>query len=466
MTASHNHRREDYKLTTRDVASIFFYTRKTFVLAFVGVIVGALLVALLSPPVYKVHARLVVKPRIEKPLLFDSGNSNVSLLDKVEQQTLNTVVYLLKSSDVVSEVVRKHNLADSGDETEILKETGALMGRIKAEPLSLSNIIEVELKGGDPIDITEQMNTLLDSYIEYHIKVNQEYSGSLNFFEQQAELYKNRYNELTNRVADARKRLNLANPEIQADNNLNVVRDLEIRRAQLVSEMKAEGLRISQLQSAANNVGDEALASLPQAVRETYPALIEMERTLAQLIINVRRARSDFKGGSKPVLDAELQYENMRRQISVYILNVVKSLRIGQESIQEEISALDDQINASRATVGQISSNAVLLQRIEFERDLAEKNYRLYEAKREEARINSEKDRSLFANVSIASRPQTPASPWFPRRGLIMMLAIPLAFIVAIAASIIAYSLDHTVRNPTDVHLRTRLRLLGTLDAV
>ena len=44
-------------------------------------------------------------------------------------------------------------------------------------------------------------------------------------------------------------------------------------------------------------------------------------------------------------------------------------------------------------------------------------------------------------------------------------MSIPLALILALAASIIAYSLDQTLRNPTDIHMRTKLRLLGTLDA-
>ena len=465
MASSGYQRREESKLTIRDVVSIFFYTKKTFVLSFIGVIIGALLVAFLTPPVYKVSARLVVKPRIEKPLLFDGESSSYGVFDKVDQQTLNTVVYLLMSTDVVSEVVKKHRLADLDDEAEIRAVAAQLRGGLKAEPLSLSNIIQVEYKGGDPADITAQLNTLIDSYIEYHIQVNQEYSGTLGFFNQQAKLYRNRYIDLTNKVAETRKRLNLASPEIQTDNRLNVVRDLEINKAQLIGRMKSAAQRMLQLKDAAKNVDADGLASLPRGIREAYPALIEMERSLAQLIINVQRARSDFRSQSKPVKDAVRQYVNMKNQIAAYIRSIIQGLELEQEALNQEVSALEDQINKARQQVGDISADSVLLQRIEFERDLAEKNYQLYESKREEARINDEKDRSLFANVSIASRPQVPTGAWFPRRGLILLMSLPLALIVAIAASVIAYSMNQTVRNPTDVYLRTKIRLLGSLDA-
>ncbi|MGB0466843.1 MAG: GumC family protein [Pontibacterium sp.] len=466
MVASNYQRRENFGRTSRDIVSIFFYTRKTFVLSFVGVIVGALLVALLSTPVYKVSGRLIVKPRIEKPLSFDTGNSGMSLLEKVDQQTLNTVVYLLTSFEVVSDVVRKHGLADDGDEKDLLVQTAMMMGSLTAEPLSLSNIIAVEFKGENPEAITAQLNTLLDTYISYHIKVNQASSGSLSFFDQQAELYERKYLDLTDQLADTRKRLRLSNPALQANNSLNVIRDLEIRKARLVGGMRAAAQRIEQLKVAAKTVGREGLSGLPQVVRESYPAVVEMERSLTQLIINVQRARSDFQPGAKPVLDAELQYNNMKAQISDYIRDVIGGLLSEQQALQEEITSIDEQIGKSRTTLGQVSSDAVLLQRMEFELDLAKENYRLYAGKREGARISSEKDRSLFANVSVASRPQEPVSPWFPRRSLIMVASIPLALIVAIAASIIAYSTNQTVRNPADVHLRTRLRLLGTLDAV
>ena len=191
-----------------------------------------------------------------------------------------------------------------------------------------------------------------------------------------------------------------------------------------------------------------------------------MERSLAQLIINKKSAESNFQPGSKPVTDAVAQFNNMRAQIRGYIREVIDKLQLDGQSGEEEIRSLEDSIAQAQANVGQLSADTVILQRIEFERDVAEKNYRLYEDKREAARISEEKNRSQFANVTVANRPLTPNAPSFPNIPLILILAIPVAILLALVACILSYSSDQSLRSPADVQTRTRLRLLGTLDAV
>lgn len=458
--------REGSKLTFRDVVAIFFYTKRVFIFTFIGVLIGAILLAFLSPPSYKVTARLVVKPRFEKPVIFEGANPRFNVADRVDQQTLNTIVHLFSAPDVVREVVRQHDLAPMSDEPAVKNEVSKIQSRIKVEPLALSDIIQVTYRAGDAEDARDQLNTLLDSYIAYHIRVNQGVDGSMEFFDQQARFYRDKYIKLSNELAAARKNLNIANPNIQADNQLAVVRDLEMRKAEIDGRINLAAERLAYIRAAHKKIGSDGFVGLSAQVRQSYPALVEMERSLAQLIINKQRAESDYLPGAKPVDDARQQLSNMRRQIRTYMDQIIDGLRVELDSAQKELGAVQESIRNANANVGQLSSDGVILQRIEFDRDLAEQNYRLYENKREEARISDEKDRSLFANVSIASRPSAPNSPWFPNRPLIIMLAIPLALVLALIASLLAYTSDQTLRNPSDVTSRTRLRLLGSLDAV
>jgi uncharacterized protein involved in exopolysaccharide biosynthesis len=268
-------------------------------------------------------------------------------------------------------------------------------------------------------------------------------------------------------LADMHRRLNLVSPTIQSDNQLKVVGELEAQRFRTLSRLD----RLHQHQEHLTVVLrkpklQEALATLPIELRDAYPALAQMEKSLAQLIINVQRAQSDFLPGTKPARDASDQYENMMRQIRNYIGSAIDTLRLEQNAAELELRQLQEKIKQGKESLGELSADAVLLGQLDFEYRIAEENYKLYEAKREEARINQEKDRSNFANVSIASRPILPVNPWFPQRTLIMLVAIVLGFLLAIAATLAAYFMDYTVRTPTDIALRSRLRLLGTLDAV
>ncbi|WP_370279314.1 GumC family protein [Pontibacterium sp.] len=468
MDSSTSNRREgDNKLTFRDIVAIFFYTKRVFVFTFIGVIIGALLLAFLSPSTYTAKARLLVKPRIEKPVVFDEGaDSRFNVVDNVSDQTLNTVVHLFNSADVLKEVVKMHNLAPMDDESAVLEAVSDLRKQFRAEPLATSNIVEIIYQAPDAEQARDQLNTLLDAYIDYYIEVNQGLKGSLEFFDEQVAMFRERYIQLSNELAAARKNLNLANPNLQADNMLAVVRNLETRKAEIASQLKASQQRVNFLQGAYDKVGTNGYVGLTSELRQNYPALVEMERSLAQLIINKKTAESNFQPGSKPVADAVAQYNNMRAQIRGYIREVIDKLQLDGQSGAEEIRSLEDSIAQAQANVGQLSADTVILQRIEFERDVAEKNYRLYEDKREAARISEEKNRSQFANVTVANRPLTPNAPSFPNIPLILILAIPVAILLALVACILSYSSDQSLRSPADVQTRTRLRLLGTLDAV
>lgn len=468
MDSSTSNRREgDNKLTFRDIVAIFFYTKRVFVFTFIGVIIGALMLAFLSPSTYTAKARLLVKPQIQKPVVFDAGaDARFNVGDTVSDQTLNTVVHLFKSADVLKEVVKTNNLAPMDDESEVLDTISQLRSQFVAEPLATSNIVEITYKASTAAESRDQLNSLLDAYIDYYIDINQGLKGRLEFFDEQVALFRDRYIQLSNELAVARKNLNLANPNLQADNMLAVVRNLETRKAEIIGQQKAAQQRRAFLESAYTKVGTSGYVGLTADLRQNYPALVEMERSIAQLIINKQSAESNFQPGSKPVKDAVVQYENMRAQIRGYIREIINKLQAEGESGEEEIRSLQESIEEAQANVGQLSADAVILQRIEFERDVAEKNYRLYEDKREAARISDAKNRSQFANVSIANRPLTPNAPSFPNIPLILMLSVPVGILFALVASILAYSSNQALRSPADVQSRTRLRLLGTLDAV
>ena len=165
--------------TARDLASIFFIKKRVFLMTFFGILFGALAVSLLSPNIYEANMQMVVKPFNAKPLVFDEDSSRMNVFNEVTEKTLNTVIYMLKAPEVLREVVLEHKLADPSDESSVLREIAILQGSITAEPLTLSSLIEVRMRGRDAEGIAEQLNTLAAAYIRHHIKINQATEGRL-----------------------------------------------------------------------------------------------------------------------------------------------------------------------------------------------------------------------------------------------------------------------------------------------
>lgn len=457
----------EYRQTTRDIVGIFFVKQHVFVLTLLGIIVGALAVSLLTPPIYETSAQLVVKPYNSKPLVFDQDSSRMNVVSEVNEQTLNTVIFLLTSPEVLREVVLHHELAPADDNEKILNEIEALKGRIKAEPLTMSSIVKVSMKGRDPQKITDELNTLIDAYIRHHIRVNQATEGRLKFFNDQTEYFRAQLEKLSNQLAETGKRLDIIDPNLQKDSSLMLIRDLEVSKSQLNTQAEALRAKTESIRAAlARFRTEERLAGLPTETILAYPALVEMEKSLAQLLINRQRAIGDFLPSSKQVQDAENQYRAMKEQIRRYMEQIISDLQTQIEFIHRSMDDLDKKILIIRKRGVEMTGDMLEMDRLALEHKLIKENYTLYSAKKEEARINEEKDKAQFANVSVANRPNLPISPWFPQRGKIIALSIPLALMLAFAFSAMSYATEQRLWTPTDINLHTDLRVLGSLDSV
>lgn len=460
-------RQSSYQQTTRDILAIFFIKKHVFLMTFFGVMLGAIALSFLTPPVYEAEMQLVVKPYNSKPLVFDEDSSRMNVFNEVTEKTLNTVIFMLTAPEVLREIVVTHHLAAEDDEKQILKEMASLKGRIKAEPLTMSSLIRVTLRGGNPELITAQLKTLADAYIRYHIKVNQATEGRLQFFTEQTEHFRQKYDAVTKQLAEAGKTLEIVDSAAQKDTGLMLIKDLEISKLQTGVQIGTIKGRIESLKSATRNLQDKGqLVGLPAESLASYPALIEMEKSLAQLHINRQRANNDYQPGSKQVQDAESQYQSMKTQIRRSLEQIIHDLEIQISSLQNNIQDADKKIAQIRSNGLELNGNTLQLEQLTMEQKLTKDNYLLYSAKKEEARINEEKDRARFANIALANPPSQPSSPWFPKKGTILTIALVLAGMLALAFSAIAYAMEQRLWTPTDIILHSNLRILGTFDAI
>jgi uncharacterized protein involved in exopolysaccharide biosynthesis len=460
-------RAAEYRQTARDIVGIFFVKKHVFLLTLVGVIAGALMLSLLTPPIYETSAQLVVKPQNSKPLIFDQDTSRLNTYSEVTEQTLNTIIFLLTSDDVLRDVVLTHQLASADDSDAVQNEISSLRGRVKAEPLTMSSVVKVTMRGGNPEKITAQLQTLLDAYIRFHIRVNQATEGRLKFFTEQTDHFRNSYARINQQLVDRSRSLNIIDPIVQRDTNLALVKDMELLKTQIVAQTETLRAKMEAFKAALVKFKtDDRLAGLPSETIINYPALVEMEKSLAQLVINRQRAFSDFQPNSKQARDADSQYQNMRAQIRRHTEQIVADLDAQIASLKQSMTEIDSRIEEITKRGIALAGDALELDRIMLEHKLTKDNYILYSNKQEEARINEEKDRWQFANVSIATRPAVPGSPWFPQKSKIMLLAVPLALMLALAFSAMSYALEQRLWTPTDVALHTDLRVLGSLDAM
>ncbi len=469
MTDTESPRRVNIQ-TARDIISIFFLKKRAFSLTFIGVIVGALLLSFLTPPIYQTTAMLLIKPQYSKPLIFDQDSSRQNFeTARVDENTLNTYIFLLSAPEVLREVVMKNHLAKSDNERDILQAMDSVRARFKAEPQTQSSVIQLTYKGSGAQDVADQLNSLVDAYIRYHIQTYQATKGRFAFFDDQTQQYRNKYLQVTNELVTASKDLNVIKPDIQKEKGLSLIRDLELQKSQLRDKVQSIRDKNATFRSVLSRLrmdnAEILLPSLPAEAIQGYPALVEMERSLAQLLINRQRAHADFYPGSKPIVDADNQYNNMKAQIRLQMQQITNDLGAELSALNGGISNIDAQIREVNKANVKLTGDALAIESMELEQRMNKDNYVMYNTKKEEARINDKKDQAMFANIEVVARAAAPSGPWFPQRGNIMLLSIPLALILAMGVSAGSYAWEKRVWTPTDLSMHTQLYYLGSLDA-
>lgn len=451
---------EKSEQTLRDLLSMFFYKKHVVVGAFLGILTITALVALFSPPIYETNAELLVKPALTRPFMVQA-DSGTYFAGDVTLKDLNTVIFLMQSSEHLARVVKKLGMADAEQEV-VRKEIARLKSRLKAEPLTESNVVRIVLRGGDPQEITRTLDALIESFVEYYIEINR-IPGGLQFFRNQTEFLQRRLTQLNHELDQISKQNGVVDPAVQRQTLLGLVRDLEQERMKLLSSAEQIRSKVKAFEEVLrrfdNNKGQ---LGLPKSTVFEYPALIEMEKSLAQLTINVQRARNDYQPGAKPVQDAEAQLGNMRQQIRQYLRQIIDDLIVEEKNASQGLSTIEARISEVQDEAVRLTGKSLSYEQIKLERDIISRHYSLYADKQEEARIREAKDDARFANVSVAARPQLPAAPVFPRPILMIGLALLVGPLCALGLAAAAYLSEQRIYTPSEAG--EFIRLLGTLD--
>ena len=91
--------------TIRDFLAIVFRHRKLMALSFVGILLGATLVALLQPSRYQAQMKILVKSERIDPVVTPQASTISPVAAAVTEEELNSEVELLKSQDLLEKVV-------------------------------------------------------------------------------------------------------------------------------------------------------------------------------------------------------------------------------------------------------------------------------------------------------------------------------------------------------------------------
>jgi uncharacterized protein involved in exopolysaccharide biosynthesis len=461
--------------SARDLVALLFRRRKLLLAAFcLGALAAAYLV--FSGPRYQAKLSILVNRERAEPIVSTDTSTAAKLdLSPITEEDINSEVELLRSEDLLRQVVLALNLEKSepvgifakadgknAEEIKIQRAVRSLARNLMVAPIEKTDMLAVSYRAANPHEAVKVLDLIARCYIAKNIAVHRP-SGEFAFFDQQARQYQQRVRDAedrlsdfnhANRVVDARDESSMAlkrADEFHANReNLLVSRaDLNQRLTRLLKLRETTPRRVA---------GGEKTADNPQLLQTMKTSLLNLENTESRMALR-------FQPDYPPLRDVRNEIQRTKAAIATQASTPMRENSTDRNPLADwidaEIARTSTDLSAATASLAatnltlsgyrrdaqQLLDSSVEQQNLERAVKVEEDNYLLYVNKREEARIDEALDRRGIVNVAIATPPYAGAlpSPSLPSGMLVALLA---GFATALISGFAAEYFDHRIYTP------------------
>jgi uncharacterized protein involved in exopolysaccharide biosynthesis len=492
-----------------DWMEIVYRRRRTALIAGLAMFSVIAIGTLLWPPVYSSTCQILVQDNraqlLVSPGLQPDAQQNPAVVSNpVNEQDLNSERELLTSTYLV-----KLALADLPIPASRAKTHGAVVGMMKAVirlPLSgygamhdiprvsprdgwamevasqlsasvikRSNILEIEYRSHERRWTKFFLDRLLSQYMDYHAHISHDPQAQ-RFFEEQKNLLEVRLESSEEKLRDFQLKTGIGNLEEQKHAMITRVSDLEKELASNVAQVSAADQQIATIESQLDNTS-------PRIAKETHSvqnlALQQLKPQVAQLRAERAELLSRYQAGSQrikeinaklaseeKILEQEnhLEVNESSTDINPIWVSLETDLKQSTTAAASHKATRDEiqrQIGAAKAQLAQLTTNGVLVERLQRQVTSDQDTYRAYVRKSEEARAAEALNRDKILNVSLAQPPAEPLQPIFPVVSLNLTVGLLLALALALAAAYWAEERDPTIYSRSAVAEATGLPIVA-----
>jgi uncharacterized protein involved in exopolysaccharide biosynthesis len=487
------------RMTLRDAVTPLFRRRGLATIIFLGIFAGALLGGLLAPREYEAEMKILVNhSRVDAVVTPNADAQPAVAAPEVSEEDLNSEVELLKSRDLLEQVVLACGLESQGStrferlgghirhvlgvaeptqDARVARSVQDLEDRLVVDPLKKTALIRVAYAERDPQQAARVLQTLAALYEEKHAAVHRS-PGTFSFFDQETEHYRTELAAAEAQLTSFNAKESVVAPAQQEQLVLQQLSQFEADLHADEASAYAARTRARALESQSATVPERQMTQMRKG--DNAQLLADLESTLLSLELKYRELLTKYAPTYPPVKEVEAQIADTHEAISRAQQSPVEETTTDRVPARDWMTTELAKADADRAQFeGQAAATERVVQRYaeaaqeldrkgaaqnDLVRDVktAEDNYLLYVRKREEARISDALDSNRIVNVSIAEAATAPALPT-SRLGWALVGGFFAAGMTSIGAAYAADRLDPSFRNPEELRRYLDVRVLASI---
>lgn len=331
-----------------------------------------------------------------------------------------------------------------------LPELRSYLGRIEIKPIRKTALVLLEGSYSGPIEAALIANVHAREYVDWVRRVRvEEQSRGLTFLRGQAESLRQRVGDLEREIADYAEANSIV--ALNKDENIVVRKMGDLNK--LLTEATADRIR-------AANIYKEALDSIDSGAGFDDSALQKMRSELADLESQYREMSEKFTPSYPRMRQLAARIEGLKSSIKAHLAQVARGLKARALAAQQEEETLREELEQQKSQAFELSKRQVqynvLNRELTTSRELLQNVLRQIE----ETSLAAESNAS---NVSIVDHAVPPLDPSFPRKRLILMLALLIGLATGVGLAFLMNYLDNTIRTPEEVEAVLKLPSLGVV---
>ena len=453
---------QEYTIDLLELYAIVMANLKTVAKVAAGFLGIAVLYLLIAPPVYESESLLrITQPQGLGTSLLESAAGGANL------RQMNTYAEILKSRSVVVPVIEATETQKNGKYPAY---EGYVQGRITTSPFKDTDILSLKVKANEPGKAQKANQLLLQTFLLRMTDMSRiSQTATKNFLQNRADAAKADLDKaetalqqykIDNKIltpSDSAKlfldRITLAEKEAAA-NRINLgVAQAKLNAANSIlggsASFTAENQMVQAYKSQLAKLESERISYLDKYT-EKHPRMIELNDQIAELKAKIREEARKVANLQEPSSNAVHQR-----------LVADKFQSEGELIVAQQKAALLQQVidenNRDLELLPAVEKGYIKVAR---DAQVAAELYVMLAKRLEESKVA---EVMVPTDVQIVDEPTFPEAPVAPRKGLTLVLAALLGFIVGCALVIAHELMNRTIRTEDDVKNYLDLPVLGSI---
>src|ERR1700680_4413200 len=469
----------------------FFWRRWKLIVTTAAVVAAVTFVVLLAvTPQYTATAQVLLDPRKEKIFGADTIVPELSL----DTGNVDSQISVIRSTNLLQRVVEKTNLTQDPEfglpappglfsllrslvsvtplpeakpatapteaiEPDVLRAIGRLRSPLDVQRVQRTYVISIAVTSEDPAKAARLANAIADAFIVDKLDARYEAAKRASLWRtERMDALREQVQQSEQAVAEFRRKHNLLTASSESKVTLSEQQLSELNgklvtaRAE-TAERRAKYLQAQQVQSQGGN-----LQAIPDVVRSTVISQFRAQQ--ADVARRTAELASRYNDSHPQVINARAELRNIENSISAEVGRILSNLKndydvakAREDSLQQSLdqmtgqSGLDNEVSIQLRALGRVKTA----------------NKTLFDNLLSRTKITQEQSTFEEREARVISPAAKPGAPSFPRKTLVLSLALVVGCLIGIGGSVALDMLNAGFTTPKEIEEKLGIPVLASI---